>query len=124
MADLQSSDIPALDTETARALRAFMRRLEGRYAVREGILFGSRARLSHGPDSDADLAVVLECISGNRRAAAQDMAGIAFDVMLETGILVDALPVWEHELDGPDSSGNPALIRSIRRDGVRFPAAS
>ena len=60
---------PALDAETERAARAFMQRLEGRYPVREGILFGSRARHTHGADSDADIAVVLKGQHGSRTAA-------------------------------------------------------
>ena len=36
-----------LDPETERATQAFMQRLEGRYPVREVLLFGSRARQTH-----------------------------------------------------------------------------
>jgi predicted nucleotidyltransferase len=93
---------PALDAETEHAARAFMQRVEGRYPVREGILFGSRARHAHGRDSDADIAVVLKGPHGDRTAAALDMAGIAFDVLLETGVLVEALPLWEDELKHPN----------------------
>jgi len=111
---------PALDAETARAARAFMRRLEGKYPVVEGILFGSRARGTHTPESDADIAIVLEGTTGNRYAAGGDMAGIAFDVMLETGVLVEALPLWADELKHPETFSNPALIENIRRDGLRL----
>jgi hypothetical protein len=48
------------------------------------------------------------------------MAGIAFDVMLETGILVQALPLWEAELRQPERFSNPALIENIKRDGLRL----
>jgi uncharacterized protein len=112
----------APDDETLRAARAFLRRLEGRYPVAEGILFGSRARGAHHKGSDADLAVVLTGAHGDRTAAALDMAGIAFEVLLDTGILVDALPLWTDELDRPESFGNPALIYNIQREGVRLPA--
>jgi len=111
---------PALDAETEHAVRAFMQRLEGRYPVREGILFGSRARHTHSPDSDADIAVVLKGRHGDRTAAALDMAGIAFDVLLETGVLVEALPLWEDELTSPKRFSNPALLQSIRREGLRL----
>ncbi len=109
-----------LDAETERAARTFMRRLAGRYSVREGIVFGSRARGAHGADSDADIAVVLNGVHGNRTAAALDMAGIAFDVLLETGILVEALPLWQDEIAHPELFRNPALIENIRREGVRL----
>lgn len=110
----------ALDAETERAARAFMQRLEDRYPVREGILFGSRARHTHSADSDADIAVVLKGQHGDRTAAALDMAGIAFDVLLETGVLVEALPLWEDELKHPKRFSNRALIQNIRREGVRL----
>ena len=111
-----------LDAETERAARAFMRRLDGRYSVRQAILFGSRARGSHGADSDADIAVVLIGPHGDRIAAALDMAGIAFEVLLETGVLVEALPLWEDELNRPELFSNPGLIWTIAHEGVRLSA--
>jgi hypothetical protein len=48
------------------------------------------------------------------------MAGIAFDVMQETGVLVDPLPLWESELKRPESFSNPKLIENIRRDGLKL----
>ena len=111
---------PQLDEETGLAARAFMRRLEGRYSVRQAFLFGSRARGAHRPDSDADIAVVLTGARGDRTAAALDMAGIAFDVLMETGVLVEALPLWEDEMRSPELFSNPGLIESIAREGVRL----
>ncbi len=48
------------------------------------------------------------------------MADIAFDVMLETGVLVEAIPLWEEEWEHPERFSNPALIENIRREGVRL----
>ena len=120
--DLQkhSEESPSLDADTLRAARAFMRRLAGRYRVREAIVFGSRARRSHRPDSDADIAIVLDGDSGDRSAVLKDMAGIAFHVMMETGVMVEALPLWGNELDRPETFRNARLIENIRRDGVRL----
>jgi len=111
---------PALDAETERATRAFMQRLKGKYPVIEGILFGSRARHTHTAESDADIAVVLKGAHGDRTAAALDMAGIAFDVFQETGVLVEALPLWADELKRPELFSNSALIQNIRREGLRL----
>lgn len=111
---------PRIDADTARAAHAFMQRLEGKYPVVEGILFGSRARGTHTAESDADIAVVLEGAKGNRYAVSGDMAGIAFDVMMETGVLVEALPLWADELKRPEIFSNPALILNIQRDGLRL----
>ena len=46
------------------------------------------------------------------------MASIAFDVMLEIGILVEALPLWRDQLECPERFSNPALIANIRREGL------
>jgi DNA invertase Pin-like site-specific DNA recombinase/predicted nucleotidyltransferase len=111
---------PLIDADTERAARVFMQHLEGKYLVIEALLFGSRARGTHTAESDADIAVVLEGTKGNRTAVSGDMAEIAFDVLMETGILVEALPLWADELKRPETFSNPALIRNIQRDGLRL----
>ncbi|WP_228125130.1 nucleotidyltransferase family protein [Candidatus Methylospira mobilis] len=109
-----------VDVDTARTAEAFMRRINDRYAVSQAILFGSRARHTHSPDSDADIAVVLRGDHGKRSTVAMDMAGIAFEVLLDTGLLVEALPLWEDELAHPEHFSNPALIENIRKEGIRL----
>ena len=47
-----------------------------------------------------------------------DMAGIAFDVLLETGVPVQAFPMWDGDLNHPERFANPALIDHIARDGI------
>ena len=83
-------------------------------------MFGSRARSDRTSESDADLAVILEGERGDRYKVSGDMAGIAFDVMLETGVLVSALPLWEDEFQQPERFSHPALIANIKREGVRL----
>ncbi len=109
---------PIPDPVTARAVRAFLHHIEGRYPVRDIILFGSRARGTHTAESDADLAVVLSG-SGSRDVSGE-MAEIAFDVLMEAGLLVQAFPLWEEEMRNPDRFENPALLANILRDGVRL----
>ena len=111
---------PRLDAETERAARAFMRRLEGDYPAVEGFVFGSRARGSHTADRDADLTVILKGDGRDRWALTRAMSGIAFDVMLETGILIQPLPLWQGELRRPETFSNPALIETIKREGLRL----
>jgi DNA invertase Pin-like site-specific DNA recombinase/predicted nucleotidyltransferase len=111
---------PALDSETERATRAFMQRLEGKYPVVEALLYGSRARGDHNPDSDADLALILKGEKGDRYRVVRDFGGVGFDVMMETGILVHALPLWEGEFSEPRRFNNPALIENIKREGLRL----
>jgi DNA invertase Pin-like site-specific DNA recombinase len=111
---------PTLDAETEHAARVFMQRIEGQYPAIEGLVYGSRARGDHKPDSDTDLAVILKGKRGDRYKVSGDMAAIAFDVMLETGVLVSALPLWEDEFRQPESFSNPALIANIKREGLRL----
>ncbi len=108
------------DDVTERGVRAFLRRIGGQYPVREVFLFGSRARGTHQVDSDADLAIVLEGDSADRSRVSGEMAEIAFDILMETGLLVQAVPLWESEWQEPERFPNPHLIASIRRDGVRL----
>ena len=107
-----------IDVDTARAADAFLRRVTDRYAVSRAILFGSRARDTHSADSDADIAVILPGVHGKRMPITLDLAGIAFDVLLLTGVLVEALPLWEDEMERPEIFSNPTLIENIRREGI------
>lgn len=111
-----------IDAETTKAAKAFLEHIAERYAISEAILFGSRARRTHRHDSDADIAVILRGVHGKRTAVALDMAGAAFEVLLHTGVLIEALPLWEDELDHPEHFNNPGLIENIRRDGVKLSA--
>ncbi len=48
------------------------------------------------------------------------MAGIAFDVLLDTDVLISPLPIWEEEWAHPERYPNPRLLENIRREGVPF----
>ena len=109
-----------IDEVSKRTGEVFIARISSRYDLAGAVLFGSRARHTHRLDSDADIAVLLHGAHADRTKAAIDMAGIAFDVMMETGVLVDALPLWEDEFENPDNFSNPKLIANIRREGIRL----
>jgi predicted nucleotidyltransferase len=109
-----------VDADTLRAAREFLRRIEGAYPFVGALLYGSRARGEYKPDSDADLAVILRGPKGDRYKVVRDIGGVGFDVMMETGILVHALPLWEEEFEEPRRFGNPGLIANIKRDGLRL----
>ena len=111
---------PALDAQTERAARAFLKRIEGKYRFVDALLYGSRARGDHKSDSDADIAVVLPGARGDRYELAREFAGIEFDVLMETGIMVQGFPVWEDELARPETFSNPTLIHNILREGIRL----
>jgi predicted nucleotidyltransferase len=109
-----------IDPATVNAAKIFLERISGKFPVDHAILFGSRVRNTHRPDSDADLAVIMKDQPDNRSETAVAMAGIAFDVLLDTGILVQALPLSSDELAHPEQFSNPALVNTIRREGVRL----
>ncbi|MEE8629336.1 MAG: nucleotidyltransferase domain-containing protein [Methylobacterium ajmalii] len=88
--------------------------------MKDVVLFGSRARGTHDDDSDAALAVILSGPTGERYRIAGEMAEIAFTVMLETGVLVQAVPLWKDEFERPEAFSNPGLIAAIKRDGLRL----
>ncbi len=110
----------SIDQTTQYAAHAFIARISSQYDLAEAVLFDSRAHRTHRPGSDADIAVVLRGPHGQRADIAINMAGIAFDVTLETGLLIEALPLWEDEWAHREHFNNPALIANIQRDGVRL----
>jgi antitoxin ChpS len=48
------------------------------------------------------------------------MAAIAFHVMMDTGVMVEGLPLWEDEFANPEGFANPKLIENIQSDGLRL----
>ena len=85
------------------------------------ILFGSRARGTHDADSDADVAVILSGKQPEQRMPVVTvLAGISFDIILETGIDISPLPIWTSEWDNPETYSNPALIANIIKDGIEL----
>lgn len=107
-----------LDADTAHAARLFLSSVTRNYVVRAAVLFGSRARGGFRPDSDADIAVLLEGSHRPFLATKLELADIAYDVLLETGIHIQPLPLWEDEWEHPETFSNPRLIENIRREGI------
>lgn len=114
----------AVDPTTRNAIHAFIERVASRYPLQEAILFGSRARGEARPDSDADVAIVLEGPEGSFIQTKLDMADIAFDVMLDTGIRIQPLPIWTDQWRQPDTWLNPELLDSIAHTGIHLWQAS
>ncbi len=105
-------------SETIDAVREFVRRVSAIYPVKGSLLFGSRARGTHRPDSDVDVAVLLRGPRGKLVDTSLGMADIAFDLLLETNIYIQPLPIWEDEWEHPESHSNPHLLENIRREGL------
>lgn len=109
-----------IDHDTEETVRRFLGLIASRYDMAGAIVHGSRARGTHRPDSDVDVAVLLRGAHLRFLTAKLDMADVAFDVLLDTGILVSPLPIWLDEWEHPESYSNPALLRNISQEGVRL----
>ena len=107
-----------IDPDTEEAVRRFLGLIADRYDIACAILYGSRARGTHRPDSDADVAVLLKGEHQRFLTTKLAMADIAYDVLLETGINISPLPVWLDEWEHPENYSNPALLRNIANEGI------
>lgn len=101
-------------------MRQFVALIADRFGVADAVLYGGRARSSHQPDSDADLAVLLSGPRLRLLPTTMAMADLAFGVLLETGINISPLPLWLDEWEHPGSHSNQELLRNIARDGIRL----
>jgi antitoxin ChpS len=81
-------------------------------------LFGSRARNTHEIESDADIAVLLNGTPGRFITTKFAMDDLAYDVLLETGIRIQPLPIWQTEWDHLEKYSNPELLKNIQVEGI------
>lgn len=109
-----------IDSATMNALRAFEDVVSVRSDFAGLILFGSRARNTHRADSDADVAVLLRGSPGKFIATKLAMDDMAYEVLLDTGIRIQPLPVWESEWNQPETYSNPWLLKNIANEGIRL----
>lgn len=107
-----------MDAQTRKAIKQFSAKVSEKFDVSRLVLFGSRARGDNRDDSDADVAVFLRGASGDFVEVKLAMARIAFDVLLDTGIRIQPLPVWDGEWKHPEAYSNPYLLHNIAKDGV------
>lgn len=100
------------------AARDFASRVAARWPMRSAMLFGSQARHTAHPGSDTDVAILLTGEPGNFVDTKLAMADIAYDVLLESGIRIQPLPIWEQEWAHPEQYSNPELLKNIEREGI------
>ena len=105
---------------TLQATRAFVARVVEAYPTQRAILFGSRARGTEHGESDADVAVILTGKLGHFIKTKMAMDDIAYDILLDTGIRIQPLPVWEDEWAHPELYSNPHLLRNIALEGINL----
>jgi predicted nucleotidyltransferase len=109
-----------VDQDTEKAVRQFLAQVADRYDVTGAIIYGSRARGTHRPDSDAAVAVLLRGEPQRLLPTVQAMADVAYGIRLATGIDISPLPIWMNEWEHPDNYSNPALLRAIDQEGIRL----
>ena len=108
---------PALLSAALQSFATGAAKREGAH-FRFAILFGSYARGEADEDSDVDVAVVLDRWSGGMLDEVLALSEIAYDVLLETGVLIQPVPVRLEEWEHPDRYPNPRFLENVRREGV------
>jgi uncharacterized protein len=111
------TSMKAIDAGTEGALRAFLARLPVGLQVERALLYGSRARGDYRPDSDADLALIL-AQQGNDWQLLWDLSGLAYDVFLETGVLIQPVPISSSDWAHPENFSRPSFLRNVEREGI------
>lgn len=105
-----------LDPQTERAVRTFLARIPPELNVEKAIVFGSRARGDNTADSDADLALVFE--RGNEWPVIELLGGLSFDVLMDTGILIQPVSISTFDWTHPEAFPRPGFLRNVAREGI------
>lgn len=106
-----------IDPQTERALRLYLARLPSGLRIERALIYGSRARGDHKPESDADLALVIKTQADDWRLL-WTLSGLAYDIYLETDILIQPVPISAEDWAHPDRFSRPSFLRNIRREGI------
>jgi uncharacterized protein len=112
--------VTKIDSSTVEAVRSFLIRISDHYNMAGAIIYGSYARGTNRPDSDTDVAILLDGEHQKFLTTKLDMADIAFDILLETGVHISPLPIWLDEWEHPENYSNPSLLYNIAREGMRL----
>jgi antitoxin ChpS len=110
------------EPEIASLLADLKRRLERRFGDRfvALYLFGSRARGDHEPDSDVDVAVILDQKLPQSFEVTREILEDTYDLLMETGFYIQPWPLEKGSLDEPAAHPHPRISRAIQRDGIRI----
>lgn len=117
---MQTLATSSVDLATQAAVKQFAGLVARDYPLQQTILFGSRARGDSHDESDADVALILSGDNKPTTSTQMALSGLAYDVLLDTGVVIQAIPVWDKQWAAPNSHTNPRLLSNIARDGVIF----
>ena len=100
------------------ALDGFVTAVREHYGARlvDILLFGSRARGDARPDSDVDLAVVLQDGDWSFWKEKAFLADLAYDAMVECDLWIQAWPVSRSDWNESDPRKMPFFVVGARSD--------
>ena len=82
------------------------------------ILFGSQARGTAHELSDTDVALILPGDKKPSTKIRMDLNDLAYDILLETGVIIQPIPISKTDWLHPEAYSNPRLLQNIAREGV------
>jgi antitoxin ChpS len=108
---------PPSDEIVERDVRAFAQALSRRYgaSLRGIFMFGSRARGDNRPDSDVDLAVVVDSVPTDWRERGA-LSDLSYDFLVNDAVDIQAWPISADVWNNPALHSNPAFVQSMKRD--------
>lgn len=113
---------PSPTAEQARiGLDLFVARVRARYGSKlEGVyLYGSRARGDHRPDSDADVAVVIDDGDWSDVAETVSLAEESFEILVDQSLDIQPRAIAASHWRDPQLDREAWLIHRIKTDARR-----
>lgn len=110
-----SSEIPAMDKNGKKAIEEFVKRAINTYGdrIKSITLFGSVARGTARADSDIDLLVVVDREDFRLR---RELIGIAFDILLETGLDLSIKVISSSDFQARKSF---SFLKNVQAEGAK-----
>lgn len=110
---------PPTAEEIQGALASFVASVRTHYGSRvvDIVLFGSRSRGDHRPESDADIAIILKDGDWRFWAEKLKLADLTYDQLMEFGLRIQPWPISASAWLKPETHHNPRLVEAMRRDG-------
>jgi antitoxin ChpS len=110
---------PPTADEVHGALASYVAAVQKHYGkhVLGMVLFGSRARGDNRPDSDADIAIILENGDWRFWTEKRNLADLTYEAMMEFGVRLQPWPISQREWENPAEHHNTRLIEAMKRDG-------